>query len=66
MNKIRCATRSKELRKEFRSPCGICIKVCPVGKDRKVFKREDMSIYSNENNSKYKKAWEHVKNYGSG
>ncbi len=65
MNKIRCATRSKQLRKEFRSPCGICIKVCPVGKDRKVFKREDMSIYSNENNSKYKKAWEHVKNYGS-
>jgi len=65
MDKILCATRSKKLRKEFRSPCGICIKVCPVGKDRKTFNREDMSIYSDENDSKYKKAWEHVKKYGS-
>jgi epoxyqueuosine reductase len=65
MDKIKCATRSKELGKEFRSPCGICIKVCPVGMDRKAFKREDMSIYSDKNESKYKKAWDHVKRYGS-
>ena len=65
IDKIRCATRSKHLRKEFRSPCGICIKVCPVGNDRKTFNREDMSIYSDKNDSKYQNAWKHVQNYGS-
>ena len=64
INKISCATRSKKLRKEFRSPCGICIKVCPVGKDRIKFNREDMSIYDNPEN-KYQRSWEHVRKYGS-
>ncbi len=63
IDKIACATRSKMLRKDYKSPCGICIKVCPVGMDRKIFNREDMSIYTD--NSKYKKAWDHVKKYGS-
>ncbi len=63
MDKIACAKRSKMLRKDYKSPCGICIKVCPVGKDRQIFNREDMSIYTD--NSKYKKAWDHVKKYGS-
>ncbi|HML04212.1 MAG TPA: 4Fe-4S binding protein [Methanobacterium sp.] len=66
VNKISCAQRSKKLRKEFRSPCGICIKVCPVGDDRKVFKREDTSIYDENKTPKtYKKSWEHVRSYGS-
>jgi epoxyqueuosine reductase len=64
IDKISCATRSKKLRKEFRSPCGICIKVCPVGEDRKKFNREDMSIYDNPEN-KYQKSWAHVRKYGS-
>ena len=51
------------LRNDYKSPCGICIKVCPVGIDRKIFKREDMSIYNKD--SKYKKSWDHVKKYGS-
>ena len=63
INKIACATRSKMLRKDYKSPCGICIKVCPVGRDRKIFNREDLSIYTED--SKYKKAWDHVKKYGS-
>ena len=45
MDKITCATRSKKLRNKYISPCGICIKVCPVGNDRKIFKREDINIY---------------------
>ena len=65
MDKITCAKRSKKLRKNFISPCGICIKVCPVGSDRKLFNREDMSIYSHKKDSKYSKAWDHVKKYGS-
>ena len=65
IDKIACANRSKMLRKDFKSPCGICIKVCPVGMDRKVFNREDMSIYTDKKDSKYRKAWNHVTKYGS-
>ncbi len=65
MDKLGCATRSKKLREKFISPCGICIKVCPVGNDRKKFNRKDMSIYSDKNETKYNKAWDHVKKYGS-
>ena len=66
IDKISCALRSKKLREEHRSPCGICIKVCPVGEDRKIFNREDVSIYSENNTAeKYKNGWGHVKKYGS-
>ena len=65
IDKIACANRSKMLRKDFKSPCGICIKVCPVGMDRKTFNREDMSIYTDKKDSEYRKAWNHVKKYGS-
>jgi epoxyqueuosine reductase QueG len=65
MDKIACANRSKKLRKNYTSPCGICIKVCPVGRDRKLFNREDMTIYSNKNDNPYRKAWDHVQKYGS-
>ncbi|MGZ7210057.1 MAG: epoxyqueuosine reductase, partial [Methanobacterium sp.] len=66
VDKMKCAERSKKLRKEYRSPCGICIKVCPLGEDRKIFKREDTSIYDEDKApDSYKKAWEHVRRYGS-
>jgi len=66
VDKILCAKRSKKLREEYRSPCGICIKVCPVGEDRKVFGREDTSIYLEDKTpEKYRNAWDHVRKYGS-
>jgi epoxyqueuosine reductase len=66
IDKVSCATRSKKLRGEYRSPCGICIKVCPVGEDRKVFNRRDTSMYTNtENYEAYHNAWKHVQKYGS-
>jgi epoxyqueuosine reductase len=66
MDKKLCAQRSAKLREEFRYPCGICIKVCPVGQDREFFNRKEMSIYTNNNSfEKYHQAWEHVKKYGS-
>jgi len=66
IDKRACAARSAKLRDEFRSPCGICIKVCPVGKDRELFARENMAIYSkNQKFEKYHRAWEHVRKYGS-
>ena len=66
VDKKLCAVRSAKLRDEYRSPCGICIKVCPVGEDRVLFRRKNMSIYSgDEKFRKYHNAWEHVRKYGS-
>lgn len=66
INKIKCARRSKKLRKQYNSPCGICIKVCPVGDDREVFNREVTSIYTRKDGfEQYHDAWEHVQRYGS-
>ncbi len=66
VDKKLCAIRSAKLRDEYRSPCGICIKVCPVGNDRELFRRKNMSIYSgNKKFEKYHRAWEHVRRYGS-
>jgi len=66
IDKISCAKRSKKLREKYTSPCGICIKVCPIGEDRKLFSRENMDIYSSKKGfEKYKNAWNHVRSYGS-
>ena len=66
VDKESCARRSAKLRDEFRSPCGICIKVCPVGKDRDLYGRRNMSIYKDDKRfEKYHRAWEHVRKYGS-
>lgn len=66
VDKKLCAIRSSELRDEYRSPCGICIKVCPVGNDRELYNRKNLSIYThNEKYEKYHRAWEHVRKYGS-
>jgi epoxyqueuosine reductase len=66
IDKKLCAKRSAMLRDEYRSPCGICIKVCPVGKDRELFERKNVLLYSSDKRfEKYHRAWEHVKKYGS-
>ncbi len=65
-DKKACATRSEELSKQFISPCGICIKVCPVGEDRSRFAREDAGMYDEDNQryDRYHRAWHHVRSYG--
>lgn len=66
VDKKTCAIRSTELRDEYRSPCGICIKVCPVGHDRVLFGRNNIAIYSKSKKfGKYHNAWEHVRKYGN-
>lgn len=44
-DKHACAVRSERLSRRSMSPCGLCIKVCPVGADRTLYGREDMGIY---------------------
>jgi epoxyqueuosine reductase len=66
-NKSACATRAIELAGKFASPCGFCIKVCPIGKDRELFHRKDLDIY-NEDDPRFAdahQAWKHIRSYGS-
>lgn len=65
-DKKACADRSALLNSEQRSPCGICIRVCPVGTDRVLFDRTDTRIYNDpEKWKRYHSAWDHVRSYGS-
>jgi len=66
-NKEACAARAVDLAGKFASPCGFCIKVCPIGDDRKLHHREDLDIYDEEG-PKFKahhQAWKHTRSYGS-
>jgi epoxyqueuosine reductase QueG len=66
-DKRACAVRSEELAARYISPCGLCIKVCPIGEDRTLYRRESPGIYDETNAEfrKYRRAWEHVRKYGS-
>ncbi|MBP2029509.1 epoxyqueuosine reductase QueG [Methanohalophilus levihalophilus] len=64
-NKKACALYSSKLRERHISPCGICIKVCPIGKDRETYQRENIRMYEQKNTfQKYHNAWNHVRAYG--
>jgi epoxyqueuosine reductase len=63
IDKSRCTEHSAALSRRGISPCGICIKVCPVGEDRTIHGRTDMSIY--EGNHPLEDSWKHFRGYGS-
>lgn len=65
-DKKACATRSEALNNRYISPCGLCIKVCPAGEDRKQFHREDMGVYNEDDTlfDQYHRAWKHIRMYG--
>jgi len=64
-DKSACTAYSAHLTEKGVSPCGACIKVCPVGADRKLYGRTDPSIYaSGEGGTELQRAWEHVRSYG--
>ncbi|NMB77766.1 MAG: epoxyqueuosine reductase [Methanomicrobiales archaeon] len=62
-----CASRSEALFKRSISPCGLCIRVCPVGKDRERYGRTDPAIYDETDPrfSNYHRAWDHVRSHGT-
>lgn len=43
MDKHRCASYHALLKGEFRYPCGLCNAVCPVGKDKKLYKLQSVT-----------------------
>jgi epoxyqueuosine reductase len=64
-DKKACSSYSAELNERYISPCGICIKVCPIGEDRILFGRDGDSIYTDKDRfTDYHRAWEHVRAYG--
>jgi epoxyqueuosine reductase QueG len=64
-DKKSCLSHSAELNQKGISPCGICIKVCPVGEDRQLYRRQDVSVYGKkERFLEGHRAWEHVRKYG--
>lgn len=72
-DKRACAERARLLRDRGRYPCGICIKVCPVGEDRKLYGREKaLGHYREESDALARdrddpaySAWVHVRRHGS-
>jgi len=67
INKVACATRSEDLHRRYLSPCGCCIKVCPVGRDREQFGRDDLRMYDGKSpvSDPYRRTRDHVRSYGS-
>lgn len=70
---IACIDRHIELNNDKTSPCGICTKVCPVGKDRLLYKQKGIvrkylqeadALAKNPDDPAYK-SWTHVRKYGS-
>ncbi len=61
-----CARYSAGLHGRSIAPCGICLKVCPVGRDRELYQRTDCSVYEQDGLLSYRKARDHVQRYGGG
>jgi len=73
MDKTACAKHHAILRQEERYPCGICIKVCPIGQDRvlyqstnksKLYLEEKEALSANPDDPRYS-GWVHVRKHGS-
>jgi ferredoxin len=72
-NKQACLEMAEELSARRCYPCGICIKVCPIGNDRKLYrqrgimkkyKKERRSLAANPDDPEYS-SWNHIRRYGS-
>ncbi len=72
-DKMACLEIAEELTRRRIYPCGICIKVCPVGKDRLLYKQKDLrkkylreaeALAANPEDPEYK-PWTHIRKYGT-
>jgi epoxyqueuosine reductase len=71
-DKLACLARTEELTARRCYPCGICSKVCPIGKDRHLYEergamkkylREAEALAANPDDPEYK-SWAHLRKYG--
>ncbi len=44
----RCLNHEKRLQQAFNNPCGACLKVCPIGRDRQLFQSSNFEKYFRE------------------
>lgn len=71
MDKRKCAEYHEQLKKDYHYPCGVCIKVCPIGEDRKLYGQNtkkymnEISELSNDENAQEYSSWIHCRNFGS-
>ncbi|MBD8388378.1 epoxyqueuosine reductase [Dysgonomonas sp. BGC7] len=68
MDKRKCAAYHAELKQRYTYPCGVCIKVCPIGEDRKIYGMNKGKYLKEKNiltNSEEYSDWVHIRNYGS-
>jgi len=72
-DKMACLEMAEELTQRRCYPCGICTKVCPIGKDRLLYKqkgirkkylREAEALAVNPEDPEYK-SWSHIRKYGT-
>jgi epoxyqueuosine reductase QueG len=71
MDKRGCALYHKTLKERYSYPCGVCIKVCPIGADRKrygnyaqKYLREKEALDKNPRDPAYAD-WIHIRTFGS-
>ncbi len=70
MNK-KCATYHVLLKNDYCYPCGVCIKVCPVGRDRKRYGMNpkkylnEKTVLEQNPEAKEYSDWVHLRNFGS-
>ena len=71
-DKTACLDMHEELVKRRCYPCGICTKVCPIGKDRQLYKskgirkkygKEKEALAADPDAPEYK-SWTHIRKYG--
>ena len=71
-DKMACVGMAEELTKKGCYPCGVCTKVCPIGKDRKLYRqkgtrtkylREAAALAANPDDPAYR-SWTHIRKYG--
>ncbi|MDR1667339.1 MAG: hypothetical protein LBS03_06580 [Bacteroidales bacterium] len=71
MDKYKCARYHRQLREQYRYPCGVCIKVCPVGADRKLYGTSTQKYLNERNILKANPQapeyadWTHIRSFGS-
>jgi epoxyqueuosine reductase QueG len=68
-----CLQRHQELTRRHAYPCGICTKVCPVGRDRALYRQKGIlnkyreeaeALAANPEDPRYA-SWTHVRRYGA-
>jgi epoxyqueuosine reductase QueG len=71
MDKKKCAEYHNQLKKELHYPCGVCIKVCPVGNDRKLYGMtknkylNELRVLTENKDAEEYKSWVHLRSFGS-